>query len=566
MIRVIFFMEFIQVLMYFKLYGSGVDELAIFSGLYTNQYKDVWLTTTKSSASSWRKADFHFTPRQRRTRIILDGVLGRGHGGQIEVDYILIAPYEVNCYTGNGVYYRGSITKTISGYNCQQWKSNSPHNHSYSPSKYPDDDLSYNYCRNPGGKSSRPWCYTTNSQKVSEYCNIPSCYGGSTTTSYPLRTTTKSLGTQMQITESVQLSNYLSGVVEIKAHGVWGYMCAENLSNNTANVLCRQMGYYVSSRHYPGSPLNPQSSYQVASYNCTGLESSIEHCPSLRNTNGSYICNNPQSVAVVACEQSSGNTTSCKFDKGFCGWSQPQRNLRMDWTWQSNYIFPGTNFKKSDPSIVVSTRNGFYLDKAILRSPQQSFQSSIVTIRFKYYLSSSGSVLTLKVDENNKIIKKMSHDTNGAWISVYTEVLPSVKTFTISFVVMKTSSESVIVGLDDISIVGITPEPFVRKCIRATVATALILGCILLMICQICKKKPLRTIADENPPTYDQIVPPEDESPTEHDIIPDELTTNRINDNMEREQVRSCPRNGTADRSIISPNTVRSRESLTAEV
>lgn len=59
------------------------------------------------------------------------------------------------------------------------------------------------------------------------------------------------------------------------------------------------------------------------------------------------MCSNRKSVAVVVCKQSSLNSTSCNFDTGYCGWSQPLRNLRMDWTWQKSYVFPGTSAKRT---------------------------------------------------------------------------------------------------------------------------------------------------------------------------------------------------------------------------
>lgn len=31
------------------------------------------------------------------------------------------------------------------------------------------------YCRNPDGDVNGPWCYTTDSRKAWEYCDIPKC-------------------------------------------------------------------------------------------------------------------------------------------------------------------------------------------------------------------------------------------------------------------------------------------------------------------------------------------------------------------------------------------------------
>ena len=43
--------------------------------------------------------------------------------------------------------------------------------------RYPNSDLTSNYCRNPD-ESAGPWCYTTDSEKRWEYCGIPKCSVG----------------------------------------------------------------------------------------------------------------------------------------------------------------------------------------------------------------------------------------------------------------------------------------------------------------------------------------------------------------------------------------------------
>ena len=96
-----------------------------------------------------------------------------------------------------------------------------------------------------------------------------------------------------------------------------------------------------------GSLIGQESNYEVASYNCSGLESSVEQCTALRSRNGSYLCSNRKSLAGIVCKQSLINSTSCNFDTGYCGWSQPQRNLRMDWIWQEDFTFPGTKAKRT---------------------------------------------------------------------------------------------------------------------------------------------------------------------------------------------------------------------------
>ena len=45
--------------------------------------------------------------------------------------------------------YRGTISSTQSGVECQEWDSQFPHTHSRTPSNYWNSGLESNYCRNP---------------------------------------------------------------------------------------------------------------------------------------------------------------------------------------------------------------------------------------------------------------------------------------------------------------------------------------------------------------------------------------------------------------------------------
>ncbi|EDV21855.1 uncharacterized protein TRIADDRAFT_29648 [Trichoplax adhaerens] len=60
-----------------------------------------------------------------------------------------------NCRIGNGQYYRGPRYFSENGTRCQPWSLNG----SYNPTGYRYSDLISNYCRNPVGARSRPWCY-----------------------------------------------------------------------------------------------------------------------------------------------------------------------------------------------------------------------------------------------------------------------------------------------------------------------------------------------------------------------------------------------------------------------
>ncbi|XP_054833459.1 hepatocyte growth factor-like protein isoform X2 [Eublepharis macularius] len=78
------------------------------------------------------------------------------------------------CMSCNGEDYQGFVDHTESGKECQRWDLQFPHKHPYQPNKYPDKDLSDNYCRNPDS-SERPWCYTTDPALEREYCHIRKC-------------------------------------------------------------------------------------------------------------------------------------------------------------------------------------------------------------------------------------------------------------------------------------------------------------------------------------------------------------------------------------------------------
>ena len=78
--------------------------------------------------------------------------------------------------------YRGTISTTVGGFTCQKWTAQSPWSHTRTPANFPSAGLGdHNYCRNPNGRESgqeKAWCYTTNTAKQWDYCNVPMCRGG----------------------------------------------------------------------------------------------------------------------------------------------------------------------------------------------------------------------------------------------------------------------------------------------------------------------------------------------------------------------------------------------------
>ncbi|EDV20703.1 uncharacterized protein TRIADDRAFT_9323, partial [Trichoplax adhaerens] len=74
------------------------------------------------------------------------------------------------CFSGNGHYYRGGVAKTKYGHACTTWKSTS-----YTKDKFPEADLTNNFCRNPDSSLARPWCFTKDSPNRRQVCDISKC-------------------------------------------------------------------------------------------------------------------------------------------------------------------------------------------------------------------------------------------------------------------------------------------------------------------------------------------------------------------------------------------------------
>ncbi|XP_012644984.1 prothrombin [Microcebus murinus] len=87
----------------------------------------------------------------------------------------LVACLEGNCAEGLGMNYRGHTNFTRSGIECQLWRSRYPHNPEINSTTHPRADLQENFCRNPDGSTTGPWCYTTDPTVRREECSIPVC-------------------------------------------------------------------------------------------------------------------------------------------------------------------------------------------------------------------------------------------------------------------------------------------------------------------------------------------------------------------------------------------------------
>ena len=115
---------------------------------------------------------------------------------------------DVDCQTGKGESYKGTVSRSRRGYTCQNWTANSPHLHNWTSVG------NHNHCRNPGEDAHNiggVWCYTTSKFTRWQECNVPKCEDMFTIKTYfnnnklgTIKVEFEEEGTSNQVTEELK--------------------------------------------------------------------------------------------------------------------------------------------------------------------------------------------------------------------------------------------------------------------------------------------------------------------------------------------------------------------------
>ncbi|XP_070537454.1 uncharacterized protein [Ptychodera flava] len=162
-----------------------------FTEALANDYRGMKSTTKQGyTCLKWTEHSYPKTPKAFPNRGLGDHNYCRNpdvdsggawcyiFGGSIHYDYCDVGQPQQTCggkdecyQDANGYDYRGKRSKTISGYTCQKWTSQTPRQHNRIPENYPNRGLGdHNYCRNPDNEKD-PWCYTVDGPRW-EYCDV----------------------------------------------------------------------------------------------------------------------------------------------------------------------------------------------------------------------------------------------------------------------------------------------------------------------------------------------------------------------------------------------------------
>ncbi|KAF6103254.1 coagulation factor II, thrombin [Phyllostomus discolor] len=141
------------------------------------------------------------------------------------------------CAEGLGMNYRGNQSVTRTGIECQLWRSRYPHNPEINITTHPDADLRENFCRNPDGSTTGPWCYTSDPTVRREECSVPICG----TEGVTVEQTPRSGGSSVKLPPPAhqcvpERGQHYQGRLAVTMHGSpcldWASSQAKALSNN----------------------------------------------------------------------------------------------------------------------------------------------------------------------------------------------------------------------------------------------------------------------------------------------------------------------------------------------
>ena len=83
-----------------------------------------------------------------------------------------------SCSDGFNGNYMGTVSKTMSGWECQRWDWQTPQKHTSGdkPDNFLEEKFPENYCRAPlDDESPSPWCYTTSLKHRWQPCDVCFC-------------------------------------------------------------------------------------------------------------------------------------------------------------------------------------------------------------------------------------------------------------------------------------------------------------------------------------------------------------------------------------------------------
>uniref|UniRef100_A0AAY4DSA7 Hepatocyte growth factor n=1 Tax=Denticeps clupeoides TaxID=299321 RepID=A0AAY4DSA7_9TELE len=118
---------------------------------------------------------FYFGRESRKCHLLPFDHRSKGAHGQHKADHDLYEKkeYARECIVRSGENYRGRRNVTKSGIPCQAWAASIPHEHNFRDLK--KKDLRQNFCRNPKGETTGPWCFTKDPETRHEECGLPQC-------------------------------------------------------------------------------------------------------------------------------------------------------------------------------------------------------------------------------------------------------------------------------------------------------------------------------------------------------------------------------------------------------